>query len=236
MSSSLIEVKHICHRYGRLRVLDDVSFSIDAGETLGLFGVSGSGKTTIGRVLMLLERPLSGEIRFEGKELLCMSKREVFFTRPKMQMIFQNPEGSLNPKMRTGESIAEPLMIHSHGDLSRDEIDVQVARLAEMVGLRKEHLQRFPQQMSGGEIQRAVLARIISLHPKFVVADEVTSMLDASVQAQVLRLMMRLQKETDLSYLFISHDLDLLTAIADRIAYIDNGKITRIEDNKNKRI
>lgn len=237
MSSSLkplIEVDGLTKRYGSLKVLDDASFSVNAGETLGLFGTSGSGKTTIGKCLMLLERPDSGMIAFNGQDLLKMNKKEIGLVRPKLQMIFQHPETSLNPKMRAMESISEPLVVHKN--LSREEICNETVRLMGQVGLRPEHLERYPHQLSGGEIQRAVLARIISLEPCFVVADEPTSMLDASVQAQILRLMMRLQDDTGLSYLFISHDIDVLKAVSDRIAYIENGSIKKIEKNIKKYI
>jgi peptide/nickel transport system ATP-binding protein len=236
MSSSLkplIEVDGLTKLYGRQKVLDGASFSVNAGETLGLFGVSGSGKTTIGRCLMLLERPDSGTISFNGQDLLKMNKKEIGLVRPKLQMIFQHPETSLNPKMRTMESISEPLVVHKN--LSRKEIYSETKRLMCQVGLRPEHLERYPHQLSGGEIQRAVLARIISLEPRFVVADEPTSMLDASVQAQILRLMMRLQVDTGLSYLFISHDIDVLKAVSDRIAYIENGSIKKFETNTKRK-
>ncbi|MDD4448791.1 MAG: dipeptide/oligopeptide/nickel ABC transporter ATP-binding protein, partial [Methanothrix sp.] len=208
-------------------------FSIDEGKTLGLFGISGSGKTTIGKCMMLLERPTSGNIIFQGNNLFKMNKKEVFRIRPRLQMIFQHPETSLNPKMKVFESIAEPLVIYKR--LSKSEIRSEVMRLIRQVGLRPEHLDRYPHQLSGGEIQRAVLARIISLEPRFVVADEPTSMLDASVQAQILRLMMRCQKDSDLAYLFISHDLDVLRAVCDRIAYIEAGSIRSIEVNDDKK-
>jgi peptide/nickel transport system ATP-binding protein len=233
MPSPLIVVEGLCKQFGRLKVLDEATFSVNHGETLGLFGTSGSGKTTIGRCMMLLERPDSGEIAFEGRDLLKMNKKEIFLVRPRLQMIFQHPETSLNPKMRTMESISEPLVIHRN--LGREEIRKEIKRLMGQVGLRPEHLERYPQQLSGGEIQRAVLARIISLQPSFVVADEPTSMLDASVQAQILRLMMRIQGNTGLAYLFISHDLDVLKAVSDRIAYIENGSIKRIEGNDEKK-
>ncbi len=233
MPSPLIDVQSLSKQYGRLRVIDGVSLSISEGETLGLFGISGSGKTTIGRCIMLLERPDSGEILFQGRDLLQMNRREVFEIRPRLQMIFQHPETSLNPRMKVKESIAEPLLIHK--SLSRSEIEGEISQLISQVGLRAEHLERYPQQISGGEIQRAVLARIISLEPRFVVADEPTSMLDASVQAQILRLMMRLQEDTGLAYLFISHDLDVLRAVSDRIAYIENGSISSIERNSDKK-
>lgn len=233
MPSPLIDVQNLSKQYGRLRVIDGVSLSIGEGETLGLFGISGSGKTTIGRCIMLLEKPDSGEILFQGKDLLQMNRREVFEIRPRLQMIFQHPETSLNPRLKVKESIAEPLVIHKR--LSRSEIEGEIKQLIRQVGLRAEHLERYPQQISGGEIQRAVLARIISLEPRFVVADEPTSMLDASVQAQILRLMMRLQEDTGLAYLFISHDLDVLRAVSDRIAYIENGSISSIEKNSDKK-
>lgn len=233
MSPQLIEVKSLSKDYSHLKVLQSVSFCLRENETLGLFGISGSGKTTIGRSLMLLEKPDSGEILFQGKDLLKMNKKEISLVRPKLQMIFQHPETSLNPKMKVQDSIAEPLIIHKN--LSREEIHSELKRLMRLVGLRPEHLERYPHQLSGGEIQRAILARIISLEPKFIVADEPTSMLDASVQAQILRLMMRLQNDTEVTYLFISHDLDVLRAVCDRIAYIEAGSIKSIEMNEEKR-
>ncbi|HNQ55823.1 MAG TPA: dipeptide/oligopeptide/nickel ABC transporter ATP-binding protein [Methanothrix sp.] len=233
MRSTLIDVQSLSKQYGRQKVIDEVSFSVEEGETLGLFGISGSGKTTIGRCIMLLEKPDCGKILFKGRDLLKMNRREVFGVRPRLQMIFQHPETSLNPKMRVKESIAEPLLIHRR--LGRSEIDEELKQLIRQVGLRPEHLERYPQQISGGEIQRAVLARIMSLEPKFVVADEPTSMLDASVQAQILRLMMGLQEDTGLAYLFISHDLDVLRAVSDRIAFIEEGSISLIERNECKK-
>ncbi len=214
-------------------LVQDLSFTLRKGETLAIAGESGSGKTTIGRCIMLLEKPDCGKILFKGRDLLKMNRREVFGVRPRLQMIFQHPETSLNPKMRVKESIAEPLLIHRR--LGRSEIDGELKQLIRQVGLRPEHLERYPQQISGGEIQRAVLARIISLEPKFVVADEPTSMLDASVQAQILRLMMGLQEDTGLAYLFISHDLDVLRAVSDRIAFIEEGSISLIERNECKK-
>lgn len=233
MHSPLIDVQSLSKQYGWLSVLNKASFSIDEGETLGLFGMSGSGKTTIGRCMMLLERPDSGRIIFQGSDILKMNKNEIFRIRPRLQMIFQHPETSLNPRMKVQESIAEPLLIHN--SLSRSEIKSEVEQLINQVGLRPEHLERYPQQLSGGEIQRAVLARIISLNPSFVVADEPTSMLDASVQAQILRLMMKIQEDTGLAYLFISHDMDVLKAVSDRIAHIENGSIKKIEENEAKK-
>ncbi len=233
MSHQLIEVKGLSKDYNHLKILRGITISMRENETLGLFGISGSGKTTLGRNLVLLEKPDCGEILFQGKDLLKMNKKEVSLIRPKLQMIFQHPETSLNPKMKAMESIAEPLIIHKN--LGRAEIRGEMKRLMGLVGLRPEHLERYPHQLSGGEIQRAVLARIISLEPEFIVADEPTSMLDASVQAQILRLMMKLQNDTGVTYLFISHDLDVLRAVCDRIACIENGSITSIEENEEKR-
>lgn len=232
MSSQLIDVRGLCKDYNRLQVLHDVNFSLKENETVGLFGISGSGKTTIGRCMVLLERPEVGEILFEGRDILKMNRNEISRIRPRMQMIFQHPETSLNPKMKALECIAEPLVIHRK--LGRDEVNSEVKRLMAQVGLRPEHLERYPHQLSGGEIQRAILARIISLEPKFIVADEPTSMLDASVQAQILRLMMKLQKDTGVTYLFISHDLDVLRAVCDRIAFMEQGSIRSIEENAEK--
>jgi len=233
MSSPLIEVRGLQKSYNGSMVLNGVSFTIMEGETLGLFGISGSGKTTLGRCMVLLDRPEQGEILYQRRDLLKMNSKEFSRLRPKLQMIFQHPESSLNPRIKVFQSIAEPLQIHQN--LSMSELHYEVAKLVEHAGLKAEHLERYPNQLSGGEIQRAILARIISLKPTFIVADEPTSMLDASVQAQILRLMMKLQERIKVAYLFISHDLDVLRAVSDRIAYIENGSISSIEKNDEKK-
>lgn len=224
----LLKVEDLCKSYDLVKVFENVNFSVNKGETLGLFGRSGSGKTTIGRCIVDIEVPDSGDIFFEGTSILSMNRQDMSRIRPKIQMLFQHPETSLDPRMKGMDSIVEPLRLHT--DLSMDHIMEKVDDLIELVGLRREHLARYPGQLSGGEIQRIVLARIISIDPSFIVADEATSMLDVSVQAQILRLMERIQEETNVSYLLISHDIDVLKNVCDRIAYLENGSITRIEE------
>lgn len=226
--SSLLSVKSLSKNFDGENVLDDINFTIEKGETFGLFGNSGSGKTTIGRCIVGLEKPDGGEILFRGDNLLTMNRREMRRIRPKIQMIFQHPEISLNPKMRAFDSLIEPMKIHS--TFCSSSISERVDELLELVGLRREHLDRYPAHLSGGEIQRIVLGRILSIQPEFIVADEPTSMLDVSVQAQVLRIMERVQDETGISYLLISHDIEVLQKVCDRIAYLEGGQISRIED------
>lgn len=209
-------------------MLEDVSLAIDPGETLGLCGKSGSGKTTVGRCIVGLERPDRGEILFDGVTLLPRDKRNSSLANTGVQMIFQHPETSLDPRMKGMDSIIEPLQIHNK--CTTEEIHDKSWELADMVGLSMEHLHRYPSQLSGGEIQRIVLARILSIGPQLIVADEPTSMLDVSVQAQVLRLMQRIQEEKGISYLLISHDIELLHQVCDRIAYLEEGRIVRVEE------
>ena len=206
-----------------------MSLAINPGETLGLCGKSGSGKTTVGRCIVGLERSNRGEILFNGINLLSEDKRNSSLRSTGIQMIFQHPETSLDPRMKGMDSIIEPLQIHSK--YNGEEIHDKARELADMVGLSMEHLHRYPSQLSGGEIQRIVLARILSIGPQLIVADEPTSMLDVSVQAQVLRLMQRIQEEKGISYLLISHDIELLHRVCDRIGYLENGKIVRVEEN-----
>jgi peptide/nickel transport system ATP-binding protein len=228
VSFPVLTVNELAMKFGNLEVFENVSFSVAPGETLGLFGRSGSGKTTIGRCILGLERPNFGEIRVNGKDILRMNKKEFRKLRPKIQMIFQHPETSLDPRMKAFENLIEPLKLHS--ELKRDVILKRGEELAKLTGLLPEHLARYPNQLSGGEIQRIVLARIMTLSPDFIVADEPTSMLDVSVQAQILCLMQKLQKETGVSYLLISHDLEVLRTVCHRIAYLENGTITSIEN------
>lgn len=228
MPPVLLSISGLNKAYDRLKVLTDVSFEVEEGETMGLYGRSGSGKSTIGRCITLLERPSRGEILFRGRNILQMNSREFSGIRSKIQMIFQHPETSLNPRMTAYQSITEPLLVQKL--LHKESIPDEVQRLIGLVGLREEHLSRYPGQLSGGEIQRIVLARILSLKPDFIVADEPTSMLDVSVQAQILSLMQKIQDETGVSYLLISHDLEVLRAVCDRITYIDGGRITSVEE------
>ena len=228
MPLPVLAVKELAMKFGTSEVFKKVSFSVPPGETLGLFGKSGSGKTTIGRCIVGLEKPTCGEILVQGKDILSMSKKEFRELRPKVQMIFQHPETSLDPRMKAFENLIEPLKLHS--GLKKDALLKRGEELAELTGLRPEHLARYPSHLSGGEIQRIVLARIMALSPNFIVADEPTSMLDVSVQAQILRLMQKLQRETGVSYLLISHDLEVLRKVCHRIAYLENGTITSIEN------
>jgi len=224
----VLTVNELAMRFGTSEVFGNVSFSVARGETLGLFGESGSGKTTIGRCIVGLEKPTGGEILVQGVDILGMGKKEFRKLRPKIQMIFQHPETSLDPRMKAFENLIEPLKLHS--GLKQDALLKRGEELAELTGLLPEHLARYPSHLSGGEIQRIVLARIMALSPDFIVADEPTSMLDVSVQAQILRLMQKLQRETGVSYLLISHDLEVLRKVCHRIAYLENGTITSIEN------
>ncbi|MGB9927288.1 MAG: ABC transporter ATP-binding protein [Methanosarcina sp.] len=228
MQSPVLTVCELSMSFGDTIVLKNISFSVGSGETLGLFGKSGSGKTTIGRCIVGLEKPTGGEILVHGKNILNMEKKEFRKLRPKIQMIFQHPETSLDPRMKTYDSLIELVKIHNK-KIEKTEFLEEIERIIELAGLLPEHLARYPGHLSGGEIQRIVLARIMALSPDFIVADEPTSMLDVSVQAQVLRLMQKLQNETGVAYLLISHDLDVLRKICHRIAYVENGTITSIE-------
>ena len=230
MLRSVLTVRELSMSFGAAEVFKNVSFSVASGETLGLFGKSGSGKTTIGRCIVGLEKPTGGKILVQGKDILSMGKKEFRKLRPKVQMIFQHPETSLDPRMKAFENLIEPLKLHS--GLKKNALLKRGEELAELTGLLPEHLARYPSHLSGGEIQRIVLARIMALSPDFIVADEPTSMLDVSVQAQILRLMQKLQRETGVSYLLISHDLEVLRRVCHRIAYLENGTITSVENIK----
>ena len=222
-SSGLIRKRHI-------RAVDDVSFKIEKGRTLGLVGESGCGKTTIGRLILRLTKPTGGKVLFDGIDLFALNRRELLAIRPRIQMIFQDPDSSLNPRMKIGTSIAEPLKMH--GMVPKDERAQKVSELIETVGLNPEHIDRYPYQMSGGQNQRVVLARILAMNPDLIIADEPTSSLDVSVQAQILNLMKDLQKEFDHTYLFISHDLDVVRIMADRIAVMYLGRLVEIGETR----
>lgn len=229
--SSLLKVRNLNKEFNGARVLHDVSFNIEQGETLGLFGRSGSGKTTVGRCVIGLENTDGGEIVFNGNPIIANGKKPASGSNgkvPGIQMIFQHPETSLNPRMKGMDSILEPLQIHNM--CTNCQMQDKAKELADMVGLGMEHLCRYPSQLSGGEIQRIVLARILSIGPQLIVADEPTSMLDVSVQAQVLRLMKRIQEEKEISYLLISHDIEVLQQVCDRIAFLEEGRIVRVEE------
>jgi oligopeptide transport system ATP-binding protein len=219
---------------GEVRAVDDVSFDIQPGETLGLVGESGSGKSTLGRLALRLIEPTSGGIRFDGRDLLAASHSEMRRLRRDMQIIFQDPFGSLDPRMRVEDVIAEPLIIHGQdqGKMTRAARRTRVAELLRAVGLDESTLRRFPHEFSGGQRQRVGIARALALRPKFIVADEPVSALDVSVGAQIVNLLAQLQREFGLTYLFISHSMPVVRYLATRIAVMYRGKLVEIGDTE----
>jgi peptide/nickel transport system ATP-binding protein/oligopeptide transport system ATP-binding protein len=213
---------------GNVLAVDGVSFSIDEGQTLGLVGESGCGKTTVARTVLRLIEPTSGEIKVRGQEITSLSKTELRPLRRQMQIIFQDPFSSLNPRIRVGKIVGEPLKVHGVGDF--DERQERVARLFKRVGLRPEQIDNYPHQFSGGQRQRVSIARALALDPGFIVADEPVSALDVSIQAQVINLLMDLQRELGLSYLFVSHNLAVVEHISHRVAVMYLGRIVEIAD------
>jgi len=209
-----------------VRAVDDVTLDIQSGETLGLVGESGSGKSTLGRLVLRLIEPTSGKIVFEGRDLVTASRGEMRRLRRDMQIIFQDPFGSLDPRMRVEDVISEPLIIHE--TLSRDARRARVAELLRAVGLDQSAMRRFPHEFSGGQRQRIGIARALALHPKFIVADEPVSALDVSVGAQIVNLLAQLQREFGLTYLFISHSMPVVRYLATRIAVMYRGKIVEV--------
>ncbi len=205
----------------KVEVLKGCSIAVDEGETVVLFGESGCGKTTLARVILMLVKPDTGKVLFKGREV--KPTREF---RKEVQYIPQNPNEALNPRWRIYDSIAEPLKVHGLAETKNEEFDA-VAAIAEKVGLKEEHLHRKPSELSGGELQRAVIARALILEPEFIVCDEPTSMLDVSVQATIVRMLMDIQRKTGVSYLFITHDLGLAMAIADRMYVMNGGRVIR---------
>jgi ABC-type glutathione transport system ATPase component len=220
-------------RRGRNEVhaVDDVSLDIHAGETLGLVGESGSGKSTLGRLILRLIEPTSGDIRFDGQDLLTASRGEMRHLRGDMQIIFQDPFASLDPRFRVEDIIAEPLIIHGRqpGDgNSKQGIRARLAELLRAVGLDESILRRFPHEFSGGQRQRIGIARALALRPKFIVADEPVSALDVSVGAQIVNLLAQLQRDFGLTYLFISHSMPVVRYLSTRIAVMYRGKIVEV--------
>ena len=232
---SLLEVKNlkvyfpimggvIRHKTGEVKAVDDVSFTIEAGETVGLVGESGSGKTTVGRAVLRLLEPTAGEIRFDGCDITKATDRELRPLRKQMQMVFQDPFGSLNPRMTIASIVGEALKIH-FPQMGRDARRDRIADLLRRVGLKPEHMNRYPHEFSGGQRQRIGIARALAVEPKFIVCDEPVSALDVSVQAAIINLMQDLQEQYRLTYLFIAHDLAVVEHISDRVLVMTQGRI-----------
>jgi len=232
----LVEVRGLVKEFTRprwlwrrdvpVRAVDGVSFVVEEGETFGLVGESGSGKTTTGRCVLRLIEPTSGEIRFRGEDVRACSRQRLRELRRHMQIVFQDPFASLNPRLRARTIVEEPLTIHKIG--TREERRARVAELFRVVGLDPAHLERYPHEFSGGQRQRIGLARALALHPSLVVADEPVSALDVSVQAQVVNLLLDLQQQLKLTYLFIAHDLRLVEHVCTRVAVMYRGRIVEM--------
>ena len=234
MGNTLLEVNNLKKHFpitkgffqkvtGQVKAVEGISFNIKSGQTLGLVGESGCGKTTTGNLIMNLIKPTNGQIFFENKDILLMNKKEQKNIYRDLQMIFQDPFGSLHPRMTVEQLVSEPLFIHKI--LSEEKIKERVLELIELVGLKSEHLKRYPHEFSGGQRQRIGIARAISLNPKLLIADEPVSALDVSIQAQVINLLIELQNKLNLSYLFISHDLSVIEHVSDDVAVMYLGKI-----------
>jgi ABC-type oligopeptide transport system ATPase subunit len=218
-------------RAGKVRAVDDVSLDVHAGETLGLVGESGSGKSTLGRLILRLIEPSSGAMSFDGVDLLTANGSELRRLRRDMQIIFQDPFGSLDPRYRVEDVIAEPLLLHQkliHESLSREARRGRVAELLRSVGMDESAMPRYPHEFSGGQRQRIGIARALALRPKFIVADEPVSALDVSVGAQIVNLLQQLQRDFKLTYLFISHSMPVVRYLSTRIAVMYGGKIVEI--------
>ena len=238
MSDPLIEAQHLTKYFpiksgvirdrvtGNVHAVDDVTFAVREGETLGLVGESGCGKSTLCRTVLRLEEPSGGAIRFQGTDLTNLSRRRMRPLRQHMQMVFQDPFSSLNPRKRVGQIVGDPLRLHGRG--SADEIKSRVQELLELVGLSPEHYNRFPHEFSGGQRQRVGVARALALRPRLIVADEPVSALDVSIQAQIINLLKDLQRDFGLTYIFVAHDLGVVRQVSDRIAVMYLGKIVEM--------
>ena len=208
---------------GHIKAVESVSFQINSGKTLGLVGESGCGKTTTGNLIMSLEKPTSGNIYFKGKDILLMNKNQKKELCCELQMIFQDPYGSLHPRMNVEKIISEPIRVNKI--YKKNQIKDKVCEILELVGLKSDHLKRYPHEFSGGQRQRIGIARALTLRPKLLIADEPVSALDVSIQAQVINLLIELQEKLNLSFLFISHDLSVIQHVSDEVAVMYLGKI-----------
>lgn len=237
MSEILLSVKNLSKDFpikagffnkeiGAVHAVNNVTFNINRGETLGLVGESGCGKTTAGRCILGLIKPTSGEVIFDGINLCTKDKKQQKNLRKRMQIVFQNPYSSLNPRMKIQEILAEPFIVHKEG--SKESIKQRIKELAEMTGISTDSLRRYPHEFSGGQRQRIVIARALALNPAFIVADEPVSALDVSIQAQIINLLETLKKELGLTYLFISHDLSIVKYVSTRVAVMYLGEIIEL--------
>lgn len=231
MTQALIEVRNLKQYYHQdhtvVKAVDDVSFTVQAGETLGLVGESGSGKSTIGRAIVNLYQPTDGQILYQGKALSDLSKGERLDYNKDVQMIFQDPYASLNPRMKVQDIVAEGMEVHGLV-ASKSERDAKVAELLASVGLSPEHALRYPHEFSGGQRQRIGIARALAVEPKFIVCDEPISALDVSIQAQIINLLQGLQEERGLTYLFIAHNLAMVKYFSDRIGMMYRGRMVEL--------
>ncbi|MGA9286747.1 MAG: dipeptide ABC transporter ATP-binding protein [Anaerobacillus sp.] len=241
MQEALLEVKQLKKHFpieggvlkqqiGTVKAVDGVTFTLHKGETFGLVGESGCGKSTTGRMLMRLLEPSEGEVLFDGKEMTTLNKKDLRHLRKDIQMVFQDPFASLNPRHTVEKIIEEPLIVHKLG--SKTERKKRVKELLEIVGLSSYHAKRYPHQFSGGQRQRIGIARALAVNPKLIIADEPVSALDVSIQAQVLNLLEDLQKELGLTYLFIAHDLGVVRHISDRVGVMYLGRIVEMADSE----